>query len=468
MTNVVSKDAQPSIDYLASAFKKPEFDARIAETKYEFFYPISGTKNCQTLRYTIPHNMGRYVPNVEKMVLAPEIRITNRAKTARPTDDIKSGPCQNFINSIFGTLRISYNTTCVLKIENYPIFNYTRMLLNNNDNDLKTWAENRCFFKEGEDEDLDTFPTEGMKKRRNCFGTVLKQPATINGEVNPHAALDGKFRYSDTASFFLGTLDHFLPQPAILKNVDVHIELDLNSPKYVFQSADDTEANTDINFQFERCRLYVPFIKLNDQLFLQLESRLAKDAMRQFFTSTQIDTHAISTGDKTATFSSIAPGQYPSRLYILIQETERLQGKYSLNSLKFSRKLNDSDPFRVDSLSVTLNNQEVEGLAMDDAIHSFKDQYFRLFHLTNMDNGKNGCSITFKDFKNKSCFLVYDFTSTLNGTEPPMLPLLSKGNLRVQLNFNKPTTCALSMVTMVELQSSLTFDNNGKVVLSNI
>ena len=164
MTNVVSKDAQPSIDYLASAFKKPEFDARIAETKYEFFYPISGTKNCQTLRYTIPHNMGRYVPNVEKMVLAPEIRITNRAKTARPTDDIKSGPCQNFINSIFGTLRISYNTTCVLKIENYPIFNYTRMLLNNNDNDLKTWAENRCFFKEGEDEDLDTFPTEGMKK----------------------------------------------------------------------------------------------------------------------------------------------------------------------------------------------------------------------------------------------------------------------------------------------------------------
>ena len=173
----------------------------------------------------------------------------------------------------------------------------------------------------------------------------MKQPATINGEDNPHKALDGKFRYSDTASFFLGTLDHFLPQPAILKNVDVHIELDLNSPKYAFQSADDTDTNTDINFQFERCRLFVPFIKLNDQLYLQLESRLKNDVLRQFFTSTQIDTHAISTGDKTATFSSIAPGQYPSRLWILLQETERLQGKFSLNSLKFSRKLNDDDPF---------------------------------------------------------------------------------------------------------------------------
>ena len=39
MTNVVSKDAQPSIDYLASAFKRPEFDARIAETKYDFSIP---------------------------------------------------------------------------------------------------------------------------------------------------------------------------------------------------------------------------------------------------------------------------------------------------------------------------------------------------------------------------------------------------------------------------------------------
>ena len=105
---------------------------------------------------------------------------------------------------------------------------------------------------------------------------------------------------------------------------------------------------------------------------------------------------------------------------------------------------------------------------MDDRLNSFKDQFFRLYHLTNMDNGKNGYSITFNDFVNKSCFLVYDFTSTLNGTEPPMLPLLSKGNLRVQLNFNKPTTCSLTMITMVELQSSLTIDKNSKVVLSSI
>ena len=113
--------------------------------------------------------MGRYVPNMEKMILTPEIRITNRAKSDRPTDDIKSGSCNNFINSIFASLRICYNTTCVLKIDHYPIYNLTRLKLNNDDNDLKTWAENRCFYKEDEDEDLDKFLTKSMKKRRNCF-----------------------------------------------------------------------------------------------------------------------------------------------------------------------------------------------------------------------------------------------------------------------------------------------------------
>ena len=72
MTNVVSKDAQPSIDYLASAFKKPKYDVHIADTKYDCFYPISGVNN-SCLGWTITHNMGRYVPNMEKMVLAPEI-----------------------------------------------------------------------------------------------------------------------------------------------------------------------------------------------------------------------------------------------------------------------------------------------------------------------------------------------------------------------------------------------------------
>ena len=42
MTNVISKDAVPSLDYLSSAFRSPAYDARISHIRYEYFFPISG------------------------------------------------------------------------------------------------------------------------------------------------------------------------------------------------------------------------------------------------------------------------------------------------------------------------------------------------------------------------------------------------------------------------------------------
>ena len=80
MTNVVSKEAIPSLDYLSSAFRTPAYDARISETKFEYFYPISGTKNTTCLRWTIPPNNGNYVSNMEGLILALEPRTTDREK----------------------------------------------------------------------------------------------------------------------------------------------------------------------------------------------------------------------------------------------------------------------------------------------------------------------------------------------------------------------------------------------------
>ena len=78
MANVIPTEARPALDYLESAFSKPQYDARVTDTKYEYYYPISGTKNTSCLRWTIPHNYkGQMVPGLNKMVLAPDIKVTN-------------------------------------------------------------------------------------------------------------------------------------------------------------------------------------------------------------------------------------------------------------------------------------------------------------------------------------------------------------------------------------------------------
>ena len=112
--------------------------------------------------------------------------------------------------------------------------------------------------------------------------------------------------------------------------------------------------------------------------------------------------------------------------------------------------------------------EEIEKLACDDVQNSFRDNYFRLFHLTNQDQGKNACSITYKRFQESACFLVYDFTSTLNETHEPLLPLVKKGHIRVEVEFDKASTVPLTLITMLELQSVLTIEGSGKCTISSI
>ena len=310
-----------------------------------------------------------------------------------------------------------------------------------------------------------------MDKRRHMFGTKLQIERLLkNGTNNPeYATKNGKFLYSDQASFFIFKLDTPLINSPLLPGVTITVELDLNKPSYVFQSADDTQANCNINYCLERARLYVPQTKLNDKLFIQLEERLKKEAMRQFFTTTMINTHSISSGNKTATIDSVSTGYFPSRLFLAIQETSRYQGKFSLNSLKFSRLFNaKGSAFFTKKVKVSLKGQEIEGLACDDSNNSFRDNYFRLCHLTNQDQGKNAGTISYKNFVESSCFLVYDFTSTLNETQAPLLPLVKQGHIRVEVEFDKGTTCPLTLITMLELQSVLTIEGNGKCTIATV
>ena len=472
MSNVIPTEAKPALDYLESAFTKPHYDVRASDTKYEYYWPMSGTRNTTCLRYTIPHcNQGQMVPDLNKLVLAPEIKITNRNKNGiPPVLNFDSGPCNNFMTSIFSSLRISFNTTTVLKLEHYPIYSYLRLKLNCDNTDLATWATNRLFYDEGPKENLDTVDTAGWTKRRSVFGGKVTAPDKIpnpsgSGEI-PNPEL-GKFKYGTFPVFFIGTLDHFLPQPPFLANTDIHIELELSKPSYVFQSKTDTM--TDINFDFEKCRLFVPKTKLSDKLFVQLESRLAKESMRQYFVATQLNTYSISGNNKTATFDCIANGYKPSRLYLALQETDRLNGKFSLNALKFPRKYGKGDNhFMLKNVRVTLQGEEVEGLQADQDGNSFKDEYFRLFHLTKQDTGRNACGMTFENWSENTCFLIYDFTATLNGTEPPLLPLVKDGHIRIELTFTQPTKLPLTLICMTELQSSLTIEPGGKVSVTTI
>ena len=189
MATIIDSDAQPTIDTLLDGFKKPDFDLRVVETRYVDYNPIAGPRHTQVLRYIIPKSHGNFVKAVDKMILALDLKITNSKKNGLPPLDINSGPCQNFLFSVFSGLRISYGNTTVLHLENYHLYSYLRMLLTCNAEDFKTRASNRGFIPMDPEEEMDTVPNKAWTGRKKLFG----------GEITTPGPNKGKFSYSPVA-----------------------------------------------------------------------------------------------------------------------------------------------------------------------------------------------------------------------------------------------------------------------------
>ena len=89
-------------------------------------------------------------------------------------------------------------------------------------------------------------------------------------------------------------------------------------------------------------------------------------------------------------------------------------------------------------------------------------------HTTQQDIGKNSNSITFDKFKNSSCFIVFDLTTSLSSVQFPRIPLVKDGHLRLTVEFAESTKCPVTVITMLDLPSALTIEKDGRVTLSTI
>ncbi len=150
-------------------------------------------------------------------------------------------------------------------------------------------------------------------------------------------------------------------------------------------------------------------------------------------------------------------------------ESDRYYGSLTKNSLKFPRAYADGiDTFEMESIKVTLQNQTIEGMAVDES-NSFLDHYVRLFQNLNMIGGGNKCAaITFEEFKNSCNVLVFDFSASLNKAQSDLLPLVRSGHLRIEILLTRPSTVPLTVLTFLEIPSMLMIDHEGRIKLDSL
>ena len=203
-TLVVDDQSAAGLDYFQSSFKPAVYDSRLTDTYYETFYPVSGVKSVDEIRFSIPAKKGGKVLNVNKAVVALSVRMTEKDKSGEPAKNTKAVPCNFFSSAIFRSLNIRINDTTVCDIGNYGVYSQLCHILNSDLNDEATWMSNMLYEKDTLENWDDCETNQGWLARRKHFG------ATVGSD----------FQFQKGAEVYMFQLQTYLPSFHFLPHCD--------------------------------------------------------------------------------------------------------------------------------------------------------------------------------------------------------------------------------------------------------
>ena len=69
-TLVVDDTASAGLDYFKSSFSVPLYDSRLSDTYYKSFFPVSGVKSVDSIRFSIPAKKGNKLLNIDLLLVS--------------------------------------------------------------------------------------------------------------------------------------------------------------------------------------------------------------------------------------------------------------------------------------------------------------------------------------------------------------------------------------------------------------
>ena len=77
--------------------------------------------------------------DLNNVFLCADIQLESKGRTKLIPNDQMSSCVNNILFSAFSSLKVYFNSSEILNINNYPLYNYTSKLLSFNDNAFKTY-----------------------------------------------------------------------------------------------------------------------------------------------------------------------------------------------------------------------------------------------------------------------------------------------------------------------------------------
>ena len=359
----------------------------------------------------------------------------------------KVGPVNNFMHSLFSQIAVYFQNKLVSSSnDNYPFEAYFNTLFNHyvNSKDIHLMAQ--LFSK-------DISPMDSADINGTNTGLVTRAMYTRESRV---VDLMGPL-----------LLDIFSINKYILNGVEIKLKFWPSNTKFhLMSNASDPDFTVEL---VDACLSVCIVTPTREMLISHQEVMEKKNYMAAYqYMKTDIKKYSIPTDLLSFRIDNVYLGNVPVRLIFGINSEQGMNGSYTHNPFNFYHH-------HIRYVNVSVDNESIPGSAYQlkfsdengPYTSNFIDAYLALFgREREFDIQYQGPSITRSDFAKGYSLFAYDFEPDVKNEDDGMAwPTFKRGNLRVEIQFEKKLPEPVCVVLFATFPSMIKVDHTRAVYL---
>jgi hypothetical protein len=410
--------------------RKPVQNA-ILDTNVVVYNPISSVDQTD-LEFLIPEDNDTYVD--------PDIKLYIRGKFTKAdggdldASDHTAGT-NNFLHSLFSQCTISLNGTNITQSGDlYYYRSYLETLLTYGTDASLSHLTNSYWYRDSGDM-LPCDPTKAVEATTNT-GFVDRWNRQKQSKV---IEMYGRI-HSDICN---------VPQFII---PGVRLQIKLTKAKQDIYLMNPT-ADSKTKFKFLSAKLFVRRIRANPRILLAHNATLNSNLAIYNMTRVELKTFSFSSGTQSLSIDNAVIGRIPKRLLFTMMSNKDFSGSVSSNPYRFQH-------FGLRNFAMYVNGKQIpsEGLSLDPGHEKTTVMgYKSLFEGSGIHHSNSGLQITHDMYINGYFMLLFDLTPDMAASEGHASPA-ENGNIRIECNFGKALTEAITCLLYLEYDNSVRID----------
>jgi hypothetical protein len=398
-------------------FSLPPTQTVIERGQWVEFHPLANVSEGSPVEFNVSGSGDDYLDLSQTQLYVKAKILKSDGKPI--TDEIKVGPVNLFLHSMFSQVDISLNERIISSSNNtYPYRAMIEKLLNHGYDTKTSQLSSELFFKDTAGR-MNTFdvtddnPNEGFNKRAEMF----KLSASVDMIGRLH-------------------LDIFHQERLLLNMVDMKIKLIRSKPEFCLLG------DGEFKVSLEYASLFVRKVRVSPGVVLGHAKSLEKTTAKYPINRVLCKAYSIPAGNMSFVQDNIFTGQMPNRVIIACVDNDALNGDYKKSPFEFKH-------YNINFIGVYVDGQPVPHNPLQPNFDN--NQFVRAYHnlFTNTEN--KGLYLSRTEFSQGYSLFLFDLSPDL--CDGSHLNLIRHSNLRLEIKFGTALPQTVSLLVYAEFEN---------------